>query len=162
MTCEKAFDRYLGLDKHDRVPLTVTLHLLACPACRTAVRRVTRAERILAKPLAVEPLSAELSAADSVVQEALRRINASGLGFPQGFSEEGRVSLSRWLASGLALSAGFSILPFSQVGAWSRAVFGTGYLVSYFLLCGVAVTAWCGLFVGTNIDLFVKKFGFEG
>ncbi len=158
MTCDKAFDRYLGLDKFESVPLPVTLHLLACPSCRTAVRRITRAERSLAAPYAARRVPAEADP-DPVVRAAMARINAAGLAFPDDLGEKGRVSLFRWLVSGLALAAGFAIVPFSDVGAWSRQAFGTGYLVSYFLLCGVAVTVWCGMFVGTNIDLFVKKFG---
>lgn len=164
MNCEKAFNRYLGLDKFEAVPLVVTLHLLVCPSCRTAVRRLSRAERALAAPLAVaEPDRAPECLAspsfDPAVRAAMERINAAGLAYPDIFSEHGRVSLSRWLISGAALAAGFAILPFSNVGAWSRLAFGTGYLVSYFIVCGVAVTVWCGLFVGTNIDFFVKKFG---
>lgn len=171
MNCEKAFDRYLGLDKHEAVPIGVTFHLLTCPSCRTAVRRISRAERALAAPLAIAgagarqalPVSAVDSndADDPVVREAMRRINAAGIAFPDSFGDGKRVTLSGWLVSGLALAAGFAVVPFSTIGAWSRAVFGTGYIVSYFMLCGVAVTVWCGMFVGTNIDLFVKKFGAE-
>lgn len=172
MNCDKAFERYLELDKHEAVPIGVTLHLLLCPSCRMAVRRISLAERALASPMAVittGSLSAAghahapnpLASDDPVVREAMRRINAAGLAFPDGIAEEGRVSLSGWLLSGLALAAGFAVVPFSTIGTWSRLVFGTGYMVSYFLLCGVAVTVWCGLFVGTNIDLFVKKFGSE-
>lgn len=165
MKCEKALDRYLGLDKFETVPLTVTLHLLTCPSCRTAVRRLSRSEKALAAPLAVlhseNPADGGVFALDPAVRAAMDRINAAGLAYPDIFSEKGRVSLSRWLLSGAALAAGFAILPFSDVGAWSRLAFGTGYLVSYFLVCGVTITVWCGLFVGTNIDFFVKKFGIE-
>jgi len=162
MTCDKAFDRYLGLDKFESVPLRVTLHLLGCPSCRTAVRRLSRAERALAEPLAVHSVPETFNAPmDPAVRAAMERINGAGLAYPDTFGDKGKVSLSRWLISGVALAAGFAILPFSDVGAWSRLAFGTGYLVSYFLVCGVTVTVWCGLFVGTNIDFFVKKFGIE-
>ncbi len=163
MNCEKAFNRYLELDKFESVPLGVTLHLLLCPSCRTAVRRLSRAERALAAPLAVShteyACGSGVPAIDPAVREAIERINAAGLSYPDLFSDRGRVSLTRWLVSGAALAAGFAILPFSDMGAWSRLAFGTGYLVSYFSVCGLAVTVWCGLFVGTNIDFFVKKFG---
>ena len=45
MTCEKAFDDYLSLDKGERIPLPVTLHLFICPVCRTGVRKLTRADQ---------------------------------------------------------------------------------------------------------------------
>ncbi len=156
MTCEKAFNKYLSLDKNERVPLWVTAHLFACPACRMAVRYMTRAEVILAQPLASRP-HALLD--NPVFAKALARITDAGLSYPSIAPEEGNVFLFRWLISGLALIAGFAILPFSSLGAWSRLVFGNAFSVPFYILSGVAITAYCGMFVGTNIDFFVKKFG---
>ena len=79
MTCDRAFNRYLELDKNERVPLRVTLHLLACPACRTGVRRLSRAERVLAAPLAVPAQGAFRAASDdNAVLSAMERIRAAG------------------------------------------------------------------------------------
>ena len=36
--CEKIMDTFLALDKDERLPLSVSLHLLACPHCRSQVR----------------------------------------------------------------------------------------------------------------------------
>lgn len=163
MRCEKAFDVYLGLDKNQRVPLSVTLHLLACPECRTSVRKLTRAERLLAQPLTV-PESGESAASASVdpsLVAMLSRISAAGLEYPPLCPAEHSVSLYRWLVSGIALIAGFAIIPFSAIGAWTGVTFGNSFLVPFYILCGVAITGYCGLFVGTNIDFFVKKFGFH-
>ena len=166
MTCEKAFDRYLDLDKNERVPFLVTLHLLVCPACRTGVRCMTRAEQILAVPLsparakpALDPANSALEEVDDpVIHAALERIAAAGLSYPV-LEDEGRVSLFRWLVSGVILAGGFAVIPFSSIGEWGRTVFGNSFSVPFYLLCGIAVTAYCGLFIGTNIDFFVKKFG---
>ena len=162
MTCEKAFDRYLGLDKNERVPFAVTLHLLVCPACRTGVRSLTRAEQVLSAPLAVDsPSVRSRQPVDPVVAAALARIQAAGIAYPELAPDEQSVSLFRWLVTGICLAAGFAIVPFSSIGSWSGSTFGNSFLVPFYLLCGVAVTVYCGLFVGTNIDLFVKRFGFR-
>lgn len=158
MRCDKAFDRYLTLDKNELVPLRVTLHLVGCPACRTAVRRMTRAERLLARPLAVSP-SPVAEVADPILFAAMERIRASGLAYPDISVDEGRVSMTRWVVAGIALVLGFAIQSGTALGDWSRLVFGDSYSVPFSILCGVAVTVFCGLFVGSNIDFFVKKFG---
>jgi len=158
MTCEQHFDRYLSLDKNERVPLSLTLHLLVCPVCRTGVRHLTRAEIILAASLSPQkPLRNE----DPVVAASLAMIAAAGLAYPAVEDEDEQVSLSRWLVSGIALAASFAIIPFSSIGAWSQTVFGNSFSVPFYISCGVIITAYFGLFVGTNIDLFVKKFGFQ-
>jgi hypothetical protein len=156
MNCDKSFDRYLSLDKNARVPLPVTLHLLVCSSCRTEVRSMTRAEEHLASPLG---LRVNTQSYDPGIMLAMERIAASGLSYAKTDMKETRVSLLRWLVSGLALIAGFAIVPFTAIGIWSSAVLGNAFSVPFYILCGVAVTGYCGMFVGTNIDFFVKKFG---
>jgi hypothetical protein len=155
MTCDSAFDRYLELGKDERVPLQVTLHLFACPACRTAVRRLTRAESIMSAPLR----SPDSPPGDPVIRAAIERIRAAGLSYPEVADDLGRVSMTRWLVALFALAAGFAIVPSSSIGQWSRLVFGDAYYLPFYILCGVAVTVFGGLFVGSNIDFFVKRFG---
>lgn len=161
MNCESAFDRYLELDKNERVPLSVTAHLFFCPECRTAVRNLTRAERLLAGPLAVRPAAGSLPAADPVVAAALARISASGISYVPESDQERHVSMNRWLVTGIAMIACFAVIPFTMIGEWSGTTFGNSFLVPFFIMCGVAVTVYCGLFIGSNIDFFVKKFGFH-
>jgi len=163
MNCDRAFDRYLALDKNERVPLGVTLHLLVCPSCRTAVRRLTKAELFLAAPFAVSaavlPRSFGSAQDDRVVLDVMERIRAAGFVYPEFDADEGRVSLRRWMVSGIILAVGFALVPSSSIGIWSDLQFGTSFSIPFYLLCGVANTIWCGLFIGSNIDFFVKKFG---
>jgi hypothetical protein len=162
-----AFGRYLELDKHQRVPLAVTMHLFVCPACRTGVRAMTDAEHRFSASLSVETAcppfySPELSPSrahsdDPLVAAAMARIQLSGLAYPQ---VKRSVSLRRWLIAGIALAVCFAVMPVT-FGAWSQEVFGSSYSVPFYLLSGIAVTIYGGLFIGTNIDIFVKKFGIE-
>lgn len=158
MDCKKAMDRYLALDKNEAVPIGVTLHLIACRDCRTAVRRLTEAETLLARPLGHESIAAPVDPVDPVVAGALARIAAAGAGYPDVLGKN-PVSLLKWFVVGSLLAAGFATVPFSFVGSWTRAVFGGAYVVPLSIVCGLAVTAYCGIFVGTNIDFFVKRFG---
>lgn len=49
--CEKMMDKFLMLDKHERIPIDVTLHLLRCKKCRSQVRYLTKAEKIASSTL---------------------------------------------------------------------------------------------------------------
>lgn len=160
MKCNQAFDRYLSLDKNERVPLAVTLHLLVCPVCRTSVRKMTEAERYLAVPLRVQPAEHEAHV-DPILAAALDRIVSSGFVYPGTAPGEHFVSFMKWTVAGFVLAAGFAVLPFSSMGQWSRDVFGTAFSIPLYLICGMAVTGYCGMFIGTNIDFFVKKFGLD-
>lgn len=156
MKCENALKKYMSLDKHQWIPLGITLHLLACKTCRTTVRRLTIAESLLAKSG-----SGQRAGDEEMFAEALEKLLNSGIAYsaPEEFGKP--VSMFRWVFSGIALIAGFTIMPFSFMGEWSRQAFGSSFSVPFYILCGVMVTAWCGMFIGTNIDFFVKKFGFR-
>jgi hypothetical protein len=153
------YDRYLALDKNERVPLALTLHLLLHAECRTSIRRLTRAERLLAAPFSItleSPVSATFA-----VEEALRRVREASLSYPETFADDGKVSLYRWFIAGVALIAGFGVFPFSYLGDWVKDAAGAAFYAPFFIVCGLAITMYCGMFVAANIDFFVKKFGFR-
>lgn len=157
MKCSTAFERYLALDKHERVPLTLTFHLFRCPVCRAAVRQVSRVESLLSRPFATRSPKASLSH-DPVLAAAMEKIAAAGLVYPVQEPVAKRVSLFRWFVVGVLLAGGFVVLPFSASGVLMTEEFGTALVVPFYILCGCAVTAYGGLFIGTNIDLFIKRF----
>jgi len=132
--CSNAFERYLALDKHERVPLSLMIHLVFCPVCRAAVRQMAAAEYLLSHSLAPRP-SRSVLPEDPVLTSALEKITA-----------------------GLFLAGGFALFPFTASGVWMQAEFGKALIVPFYILCGCAVTAYGGLFIGTNIDLFLKRF----
>ena len=49
--CNKIMDKFLELDKNQKLPFSVTWHLLCCKKCRSQVRLCSIAEKTVAKPL---------------------------------------------------------------------------------------------------------------
>ena len=89
--CEKIMDTFLALDKDERLPLSVSLHLLACPHCRSQVRLLTRAEH-----LAYVPFSFAVDEGDSSVAAILRKLSRQE-------SVPNPISLRRWVVSGILM-----------------------------------------------------------
>ena len=107
--CEKNMDAFLSLDKYERIPLGVTLHLLTCKKCRTQVRYLTLAEKYASEPIRATP-----------IRDALENIPVKP------------VSMAKWVISGFLM-------------------------IFLMVIFGVLVTVYCALFVGTNMDFFIKK-----
>jgi hypothetical protein len=138
-------DAFFALDKRERLPLRVTLHLLACKQCRTAVRLCTLAERAAAAPLFAD---GEVGDIDSVM-EGIRAYAAS-----QGRGREPRqfISLGRWILVGVAM-----ILAMMCVGFVNLENNADTLQMSSYMVFGSMIAVYCAFFVGSNLDFFVKQ-----
>lgn len=168
-TCDKYFDKFLSLDKNEIIPLSVSLHLLVCPKCRTAVRNMSVAEDILQQGLRENDRPADgrrdapgkargSSAAkphDPVLQAALAQIAAAGLVYDVPLT--GRVSMVKWVCGGLILILCLVGFPFTAMGKWAESVLGRWFSISFYILTGTSIAVYSALFIGSNIDFFVKK-----
>ena len=156
VNCSKAFDHYIALDKHERVPLPVMVHLVFCPVCRAAVRQMAAAETILSRPLSVQLTKSNLSD-DPVLSAALDTIAAAGLSYPVRDPVAKRVSLLRWFLVGILLAGGSPCFRSLRRESGCRLNSGTRllFLLHSLWMRGNRVRR---AFVGTNIDLFVKRF----
>lgn len=77
--CEMIMDAYLSLDKNEIVPLKITAHLLMCRECRTAVRRLSVAERIASRTMKN--------------------------GFGTSAQNENHISMTKWVIGGFAMTS---------------------------------------------------------
>ncbi|MDR1786607.1 MAG: hypothetical protein LBR23_09150 [Spirochaetaceae bacterium] len=140
-TCAAMMDVFFGLDKNERYPLKLTLHLLACKTCRTQVRLCTLAERALAAPVLRPVPQME---ADALTERVARAFPRRGEGSP--------ISLRRWIVSGAAMI--LAMMLFTLVSPQSA---GNHLQLAFYLVFGCVVTAYCALFIAGNMDFFVKK-----
>ncbi len=137
-------DTFLSLDKNEHIPFMLTLRLLADKKCRTQVRLMTKAEKIASEPLKIQvPLN------DTSIEAVLKQINPD---FNEAEAEKSPISLSRWIVAGLIM-----ILLLLIFGIITRRDSSQVLMLCFSLLFAGAVTAYCALFVGCNMDFFVKK-----
>ena len=139
--CENTMNTFLALDKGEHIPLKVSLHLIFCAKCRTQVRLLTRAEH-----LAAYPLSRSASESDYSVAAVLKKIDEM-----KNTSIPNPITLRQWVVSGvlmilLMLSFGFSASDNSEE-----------LKIAFYLIFALIITVYCALFIGCNIDFFIKK-----
>lgn len=143
--CENFMDQYLMLDKGDILPLKLSIHILTCRECRREIRLLTKAQNIAGKPLKIT-----VPKTDKTITEAMQKIN------PDYDSSKVKVPLFQWIISGVIMILAFFLFglftntPTHQVNA------------IYYLLFALSITAYCMLFVGTNLDFFIKKIDIKG
>lgn len=143
-TSNELMNDFLALDKNEHIPFLLTLRLLADKNCRRQVRLMTKAEKIAAKPLKVQlPLN------DSSIEAVLKQLNPS---LTQEDVEKNPISMTRWIVSGVIMIG--LMLVFGLLTRHSASQILT---ISFSLLFAGIVTAYCALFVGCNMDFFVKK-----
>ena len=142
--CENYLEQFYSLDKQERIPLGLSVHLLFCRECRSIVRNLTKAEKILGEK-STQPSSENSQTISSV----LKGIKSSNLDY-HGHHEE-KISLRKWAVSGSILLLCTVLMILLMVIDGEKTVFVTGTISLSAIMC-----IWCGLFVGNNMDYFVK------
>ena len=122
-------DKFLALDKYERIPLGVTLHFLACKKCRTQARYLTLAEKFASEPIRATP-----------IKDMLENIPIKP------------VSMAKWIVSGILM-----ILMIVFTGIFLNKSESSIFAIIMNINFGLIITAYCAIFVATNMDFFMKK-----
>lgn len=138
--CTEIMDKYLMLDKGERVPLEVTLHLLTCSKCRKQIRMMKAAEK-----LARAPLEIPVSMNDFSIEAVMAKID------PNYSYSKNPISIAKWIFGGVAMILFMLAFGLSSYCGASKTI-----SISFYTLFAACVTAYCAMFVGTNMDYFVK------
>lgn len=142
-TCTNVMNRFLELDKHELLPLKVSAHILLCKKCRTQVRFMTMAEKTCKEPLFIPTEDS-----NQAITLLMKRID------PAYEPEKpiAHVSMKRWIIGGIAMVLG---MLFFLIYSKSLNYYTLDIVFYSFFAC--AVSAYCAIFVGSNMDFFVKK-----
>lgn len=141
--CVQILNDYLMLDKNQRLPFLMTLHILMCQDCRKQIKMLSEAEKITCAPLKLQtPVTSE------AIKNIMMKID------PETY--EGKavkpVRLLFWIIGGIAM---ISMLLFSLYS--TSLMKSSSIMLIYALLIGFCVTLYCAIFVLSNVDYFVKK-----
>jgi hypothetical protein len=141
MRCETFRDRYDQLDSGEEPGFFLRAHLASCPECRLAAGRL-------------EAGLQAWRAADEA--EALRqgeildqRIMAAVLLLPRPRKE---LHARNWALSGMVIFLSLALIPFSKDFSLLRQLFGEGYSLPLFLVLGLVLTLFGGVFIATHME----------
>ncbi len=138
--CEFYMNEFLKLDKNDRLPLSLTIHLLLCKDCRTIVRKLTLAEQ--ACRTSMEKTADYYDPSVSAIMKSI---------IPEyEIKEMPPLSLKRWIVSGILMIIAMLFFGITEGASNSQ------LSLSFYLVFAGIVTAYCAMFVGCNMDFFVK------
>ena len=140
--CENILNRYLLLDKGERVPLSVSLHLLRCSKCREKIELLKKAEKELSAPLTIEcPVT------DESIQKVLSEIQ------PQVKDKFYKpLPFHLWILFGIIMITFLfsSLITTQDMNSKPLSIW-------YALTIAGCVTVYWAVFVVSHIDLFIKK-----
>lgn len=139
--CNDYLEMFYKLDKHELIPLKLSIHLLFCRECRTTVRKLTKAEKLLSEK-ALSP-SDESSRTAAYVLAAIDKTNLN--------YHEKKTSLKKWALSGTALLVCMIIMIPLLILTGEDMLSLVSTISFSAMLC-----IWCSLFVGNNMDYFIK------
>ncbi len=155
MKCKDAIDRYIALDNNEAVPFSVTIHLLGCRQCRKIVRAMTSAANLYSKTMTSQDsdniLTQKTMEKVNILVPDLMKIQAEKNSLPE-------VSFLPWIIIGIIMILGFATIPFTSLGQWAVAIFKVNFIIPFTLVFATFVSVYCALFVGRNLDFFIKKF----
>lgn len=141
--CEHYMEKFLSLDKGERVPGAVARHLLFCKKCHTSVRLLKVAERQM-----VAPLTFKVPLNDAVIQSVIQSV--APLKYKHKVTRP--FSMVWWAVSGLLMVA-LCLAPSIITGS----VHVRGMALSYGMVISFCITGYCMAFAIGNIDFFVKR-----
>lgn len=140
--CEDFMNQYLMLDKGERVPLKISLHLLGCKKCREQIKLLKLAEKEISAPLKIEtPVT------DASIQKIISQINVQ-----QKDRFYKPLPFAGWIIGGVLMIALLfsSLLSMQDIQNRSLSIW-------YALTIAGCVTVYSAVFVCSHIDLFIKK-----
>ena len=90
--CNKIIEKYLQLDKNQRLPLAITLHILSCKSCKNKIRMMSLAEESIK-----EPISIAVPITDNSIEQIMQKIS------PESYNKitKNPISMTNWIISGI-------------------------------------------------------------
>ncbi len=156
MKCKVAMEQYMALDKDKHVPLLITIHLLKCKKCRDLVRSMSIAAKLYEKNIYKQDipdydfLLKTMKKVDDIVPELMKK-QAEKYKLPHE-------RILTWVVIGFLMILGLTSIPFTYTGRWASSTFEMRFVLPLALISAIFVSVFAAMFVGRNLDFFIKKF----
>lgn len=137
--CNYVMDKFLELDKNEKIPFWMTRHFLTCEECRSNVRMFTQAEKMLHKEE-----NQQNPFGYATLMEVKEKL------YP-GSTKPKRVPVLYWIVIGIVLLLCMILCTILSKEA-------TPLIQCYsFIFVAASITTYIMLFIGFNLDFFIKQ-----
>ena len=138
--CEYYMEKFLELDKNERIPASLTKHFISCQKCRNEVKALTRAEQLASSPLKIPvPLK------EDTISNVVKEIN------PDFVPEKNKVPICQWIIFGVLLIAALCFIGFMATSM------NKYWKFAFYMVFAASIVGYCASFIWSNIEFFVKK-----
>lgn len=144
INCDSVMNNYLELDRNSHLPINLTLHFLTCKNCRTQVRILTKADKVCK-----EQVQIPVPYTNETLLSIMNKIDPSFV--KSELNSESPITMKKWIIAGILMIVGMLFFGISDYAT------NLQLSIAFYLVFAGAVTAYCGLFIGCNMDFFVKK-----
>lgn len=145
--CCHCMEQYMELDKGERVPLTLSRHLLFCPTCHTKVKLLKKAEVIAKKPLSVQ-----CSYSDPAIERMMEGIASIKYKKPKKII----FHLCYWV-SALVIMVVLCLAPSIFTEKIQTQIPFFSFSLTYAVILTLCIVGYCCAFAIGNIDFFIKQ-----
>lgn len=144
MNCENIQQRFLEMDNHSRIPLSVQFHTLYCSRCRHDIAMLTERFESLS---AEAPFTIDRDMCEQIMLEVFRSKK----------QYEHHVSGLQWSVVGTILLISLFAIPFSNSFGWLRNYFGAGLEIPISIVLGLSLSIYALAGIFSNMES-LKKF----
>jgi hypothetical protein len=144
MNCETTQQRFLEMDNHSRIPLSVQFHTLYCSRCRHDIALLTQQFESLRSDAA---FALDRDRCEQIMREVFRSKTRY----------DHHVSGLQWGVVGTILLISLFAIPFSNSFGWLRHYFGSGLEIPISIVLGLSFSIYALAGIFSNMDS-LKKF----
>lgn len=153
MKCNELMEEYLHIERYERLPLHMVLHLLHCKKCRDNVRNMT-----LAMHFSSNKVMQRASKTNPLYLKTMQQIRLTKNEKSIKSSNFSIFIFSLWGVIGTAMLAIFLIIPSTKIGIKFMQVFGSHFTLQFLFTIVSFLTICTIIFIANNLKLFVKTF----
>ncbi len=150
MTCDRAMEAYLRLDRDEAPSRELAAHIESCPLCGREVWGLTAS-------LQAFPPTADCRPGRDLAGPVMARIaDLKAAPGPDALSWRSReerplLSLYNWIGTGLMILAGMILIPYSTIPPLLNRIVGPDWELSLHLVLGLVITIYTTLFIGSHL-----------
>lgn len=139
MKCDRIMDKFDSLDNRKYLPLTIKIHFLFCPECRSNAKKMDTMLNSLHGEYLYE-------IKDSLARNIMQLLILSGNRYAE------KAGYKKWIAAGVVIVAGRFAFSYSESLTWLTDYFGQSLALPLNIVMGLVITVYAAAFIFSHLE----------